>query len=200
MGERQSGALTKWNDDRGYGFITLNDHSKAIFVHISEFEASAARPSVGDGVEFEIVTDDLGRTKAVSVRRGRTVSRIATPAGPSGYFILAAFVVLFTVVDIRFPLPPWVYVVYLGVSGLTYTLYALDKRAAMRGGWRTPEATLLLAGFLGGWPGAVVAQLTLRHKTRKRAFRLAFWSTVFFNVLVFVLLATQVIARVLLRG
>lgn len=201
MSERQSGTLTKWNDDRGYGFITLNGHSKPVFVHISEFDPSEARPSVGDGVEFEIVTDDLGRSKAVAVKRGRAVIvRVVTPAGPSGYFILAAFVALFAVIAVRWPLPAWVYVVYIGMSVIAYALYALDKRAAAQGGWRTPEATLLLAGFLGGWPGAVVAQLTLRHKTRKRAFRLAFWSTVFFNVVVFVLLATQVVTRVVLRG
>jgi uncharacterized membrane protein YsdA (DUF1294 family)/cold shock CspA family protein len=200
MGERQSGTLTKWNDDRGYGFITVNDHSKPIFVHISEFEPSGSRPSVGAGVQFDIVTDALGRTKAVTVHRKGRVARVVTPAGSSGYVILAAFVALFVAVDIRWPLPPWVYVVYLGMSVIAYTLYALDKRAAMQGGWRTPEATLLLAGFLGGWPGAVVAQLTLRHKTRKRAFRLAFWSTVFFNVLVFVLLATQAVAGMVLRS
>lgn len=200
MGDRQSGTVTKWNDDRGYGFITVNDHSKPVFVHITEFDASASRPSVGDGVDFEIVTDDLGRTKAVAVHKGRSIARVIVPAGPSGYFILAAFVALFAVIDIRWPLPAWVYVVYIGMSVIAYALYALDKRAAAQGGWRTPEATLLLAGFLGGWPGAVVAQLTLRHKTRKRAFRLAFWTTVFFNVVVFVLLSTQAVAWVLLRG
>ena len=35
-----------------------------------------------------------------------------------------------------------------------------------------------MLGFVGGWPGALVAQQGFRHKTRKRSFRRAFWTTV----------------------
>ena len=41
-----------------------------------------------------------------------------------------------------------------------------------------------MTGFVGGWPGALVAQQLFRHKTRKRSFRRAFWITVVVNVLV----------------
>lgn len=198
--ERKNGTLTRWNDDRGFGFITADDGSQPVFVHISEFGARGARPAVGDAVGFETVTDDRGRTKAVSVSSPRPTVRVARPAGATGYLILAAFVALFAVIDVRWPLPPWVYVTYLGMSIVTYASYALDKRAARQGGWRTPEATLLLMGFLGGWPGAVVAQLTLRHKTRKASFRFAFWMTVLLNVVVFVLLSTQLVAHLLLHS
>ena len=200
MGERRSGTLTQWNDERGFGFITGADSSKSVFVHISEFEPGAPRPLVGDVVDFETVLDAANRPQAVSVRGFRRSVRTPRPAGPASYIVLAAFVALFIAVDIRWPLPAWVYVVYVGVSLLTYLAYARDKRAAIRGRWRTPEAQLLLMGFLGGWPGAVVAQLTLRHKTRKASFRLAFWITVFLNVIVFVLLSTQVVARLVAGG
>jgi len=46
----------------------------------------------------------------------------------------------------------------------------------------------LLVGLVGGWPGAVVAQQLLRHKTKKLSFRTRFWVTVALNVIVFVLL------------
>lgn len=58
------------------------------------------------------------------------------------------------------------------VSALTYLAFANDNRRAEAGVRRVPAATLLLLASLGGWPGAKLAQLRLRHKTRKRPFRL----------------------------
>lgn len=48
------------------------------------------------------------------------------------------------------------------------------------------ESTLLLLGLVGGWPGAIVAQQTLRHKTIKLSFRVSFWLSVVVNIGVFV--------------
>jgi uncharacterized membrane protein YsdA (DUF1294 family) len=60
--------------------------------------------------------------------------------------------------------------------------YWKDKSAAKKGQWRIRESTLLILGLLGGWPGAVLAQQMLRHKTRKVAFQVIFWMTVILNV------------------
>jgi uncharacterized membrane protein YsdA (DUF1294 family) len=72
--------------------------------------------------------------------------------------------------------------VYLGVVALTscacFIAYGLDKRRAAGGGRRVPERTLHLLAFLGGWPGALVAQRQFRHKTRKVSFRVVFWAVV----------------------
>ncbi|WP_045233864.1 DUF1294 domain-containing protein [Deinococcus pimensis] len=72
----------------------------------------------------------------------------------------------------------------VGLSAVTFAVYARDKRAAARGGWRTPEVTLHLLALCGGWPGALLAQRTLRHKTRKLIFRVVFVLTVLANLLV----------------
>ena len=50
---------------------------------------------------------------------------------------------------------------------------------------------LLSLGFVGGWPGAIVAQQALRHKTVKRAFRMRFWLSVVVNVAMFAWAATR---------
>lgn len=73
-------------------------------------------------------------------------------------------------------------VAFLVVSVFTYFLYYKDKAAAGRGVWRTPETTLHMMSLMCGWPGAIIAQQTLRHKTRKKRFRLVFWLTVLVNV------------------
>ncbi|MDY7096250.1 MAG: DUF1294 domain-containing protein [Acidobacteriota bacterium] len=70
---------------------------------------------------------------------------------------------------------------YLVASLITFIAYALDKRAARKGNWRTPENTLHLLALIGGWPGALTARKLLRHKTKKQPFRTIFWATVVLN-------------------
>lgn len=88
-------------------------------------------------------------------------------------------------------LPLWVLGAYGAASLLCFVAYWKDKRAAVANRWRTPESTLLLLGLVGGWPGAVVAQQTLRHKTVKRSFQSAFWVTVVLHVAVAGAVATH---------
>jgi uncharacterized membrane protein YsdA (DUF1294 family) len=83
----------------------------------------------------------------------------------------------------------FVLVVYLLMSVICFAAYALDKSAARRGERRTPESRLLLLGLLGGWPGAVLAQQWLRHKTVKQPFRSLFWLTVAVNLALFLWLS-----------
>lgn len=77
---------------------------------------------------------------------------------------------------------PLVALAYLALSPICYAVYAHDKKAAKLGAYRVPESTLLTLGLLGGWPGGLLAQRRLRHKTRKQSFQLAFWLTVMLNV------------------
>jgi len=69
-------------------------------------------------------------------------------------------------------------------------MYAVDKSAAKRGARRTSENTLHWLSFIGGWPGGLIAQQTLRHKSKKRSFRLVFWMTVVLNLGAFVWMFT----------
>ena len=61
---------------------------------------------------------------------------------------------------------------------------------AGRDAWRIRESALLLLGLLGGWPGAVLAQQWLRHKSAKPSLRNAFWLTVLVNTSLFVVLSS----------
>ena len=75
---------------------------------------------------------------------------------------------------------------YVVLSTVAFVTYGLDKAAAARGRWRTPEITLHLIAVLGGWPGALLGQRVFRHKTRKQPFRAVFWGTVIVNCLALV--------------
>ena len=80
--------------------------------------------------------------------------------------------------------------VYLAASIFTFFLYLKDKSSAKKGKWRTPEQTLHVYSFLCGWPGALLAQQWLRHKSQKRSFRTIFWITVVLNLAVLIWLHT----------
>lgn len=80
-------------------------------------------------------------------------------------------------------------VFYLVASAVAFIAYARDKSAAAENQWRTPESRLHLYSLAGGWPGALLAQTVLRHKSRKQSFQAVFFTTVLLNLGVLVLYA-----------
>lgn len=67
-GMRYQGRIGEWKDDRGFGFITPNGGGPRVFLHISSFSERGHRPSVGNIVTYERVTDDKGRPVAKAAR------------------------------------------------------------------------------------------------------------------------------------
>ncbi len=60
------------------------------------------------------------------------------------------------------------------VNVIAFVAHGLDKRSAVHGRRRTPEARLHLWELLGGWPGALLAMSLFRHKIRKASYLLVF--------------------------
>ena len=57
---------------------------------------------------------------------------------------------------------------YLGIINLiTFILYGIDKKRAIRKEVRISESTLISLGFIGGCLGALVGMFMFHHKTRK---------------------------------
>jgi uncharacterized membrane protein YsdA (DUF1294 family) len=110
------------------------------------------------------------------------------------YLPIFLFAVLYAGAMLAWDLPWLVAGAYLVTSLSCFVAYAIDKSAARNGGWRTPERTLLLLGLVGGWPGAVLAQQWLRHKTSKRSFQQMFRVTVVANVAGFLWLSSRLAA------
>ena len=90
--------------------------------------------------------------------------------------IFAAIGSLFT----SSPLAVW----FLLINMLTLVMYGADKMAARKGMRRVPEATLLVFGVTGGWPGAIVGQQLFRHKTQKQPFKTYFFLSIVVSIAV----------------
>ncbi len=59
---------------------------------------------------------------------------------------------------------------YAILAAVSVFLTVHDKRAAVKGKWRVPEATLMLLGLCGGALPMFVTMRTIRHKTKHMKF------------------------------
>jgi len=177
------GRITQWHDDKGFGFITPSSGSGEVFFHISSYNHRGARPTLGLKVTFTLGLDRQQRYRAHRVRPLNTkhgnnrAARVFNALCISGLFLL-----LLTALVLLGVLPKLLLWLYCAASLLAFGLYARDKSSARLSRQRTPEAALHWVALLGGWPGALLAQQLLRHKSKKQSFRLVFWLTVLLNV------------------
>ena len=63
-----------------------------------------------------------------------------------------------------------IWIVYLMLNVIAFSLFGLDKRRAKRGLWRIRESVLLAVSWLMGGLGAWLGMRLFRHKTQKRRF------------------------------
>lgn len=63
-------------------------------------------------------------------------------------------------------------VYFLCASVFSFVVFAVDKYKSTHNKWRIPEKKLLLTAFLGGALGAFLAMFIIRHKIRKRKFKI----------------------------
>lgn len=189
---RYQGTITSWKDEQGFGFISPNGGGPSVFVHIKSFGNRGARPALNDIVTYELGVNDKGQPRAGNVAFVGDRAERHTPAraGSGQLLVAAGFLALLGIAIMAGIFPGLVLGIYLGVSALTYLVYAADKSAARNERRRTPEDTLHLLALAGGWPGAMLAQQRLRHKSTKASFRRVFWCTVVINCAVVGWLAT----------
>jgi uncharacterized membrane protein YsdA (DUF1294 family)/cold shock CspA family protein len=180
---RYQGKITTWKDAQGFGFITPNGGGPAVFVHIKSFADRGIRPAIDDIVTYHLAANEKGQPRAESVAFARhPASRDTAPRSGKGPLIATGgFLVLLAAFVLIGKLPALILGLYLGVSTIAFIAYWLDKSAARNNQRRTPEKTLHMLALAGGWPGALLAQKVLKHKSKKESFQAAFKFTVAVN-------------------
>ena len=180
---RSKGKISSWNDDKGFGFVTPFDGGDRVFIHIKAIKNRGRRPVVNDVVTYSIAKDNQGRTRAADATlAGEKPRKMAAKKSNRPVMIIAVvFLIVVGLSCFLTDLPLIVLGAYLLVSMITFIAYAIDKSAAQAGRWRTSEASLHMLALLGGWPGALLAQQILRHKSSKGSFRVTLWFTVLVN-------------------
>lgn len=184
---RLQGKVINWNDDKGFGFVEPNGGGERAFVHIKAFKPRSRRPVNGEVIIYELVRENGNRYKAENIKFARDVqdsnkqSNVNSSSSLGGVFAVV-FCIGLLVSVVSGKLPAIVVGLYSVMSVIAFIAYAMDKSAAQHGRWRTKESTLHLFSLMGGWPGALLAQSKLRHKSSKQAFKSVYWVTVFLNL------------------
>jgi uncharacterized membrane protein YsdA (DUF1294 family)/cold shock CspA family protein len=182
----RSGKLTKWKDERGFGFIQPVDGSQEVFLHISEVKDATRRPQENDTIYYHCITDSDGKVRACNAfilgarNKSASLNHRAKPSDAIASSFPIVEVVLLSLLPLvgavhftwttRNPLP---LVLYPVMSLVTYALYADDKSRAKRKDWRTSEQTLHLCEIAGGWAGLSPSEYCAT-KVRKRLIKLRF--------------------------
>ncbi len=63
-----TGQLKRWNEAKGFGFISTENGQRDIFIHISDLKGMSRRPQVGDTIHYQVKIQNDGKNRAVNAR------------------------------------------------------------------------------------------------------------------------------------
>jgi uncharacterized repeat protein (TIGR01451 family) len=63
-----TGQLKRWNEAKGFGFISTEDGQRDIFIHISDLKGMSRRPLVGDTIHYQVKIQNDGKNRAINAR------------------------------------------------------------------------------------------------------------------------------------
>lgn len=180
---RTKGVITKWKDEKKFGFIAPVKGAE-IYFHINSFIWQSRLPEVGDVVTFEIVCNHEGKSKAIKLLfpGEKNPGKIDLMTDVFFVFFSISFLISTFILFHFSYLPLLIFGIYIFFSLITFIRYFIDKSAAKSNEWRTSEKSLHTLSLIGGWPGALIAQRIFHHKSRKRSFQIIFWVTVIANI------------------
>ena len=175
---RFEGSLVSWNSERGFGFIKPKSGGRDVFVHVLDLQFKGRNPLIGNTIFYDITKRSDGKYRAINayvIGEKHHKSII--------YTIIIGFCFIFTAIPFILSLyianiTYYPLVLYSLLSFVCFFVYVYDKQMAIRGGWRIQESRLHWLEFIGGWPGALIAQMIIGHKNSKVTFQFIFWAIV----------------------
>lgn len=182
------GQIVRWDNDKGFGFVATQTPPLNIFFHASVLQARHLLPQNGEQVKIKAkyadgkwTATEVGspRRRQAEAAAAKQAAKLLQPMRDKLMFALPLAGLWLLLLALKLPK---ILVAAVLLSLLCAAMYAWDKQAALSGRRRIPEAKLNLFALLGGWPGALLARYTFRHKTVKQPFVALFWVSVLLNV------------------
>ncbi len=82
------------------------------------------------------------------------------------------------------------------INILTFTVFGIDKRKAVKGRFRISELTLFVLSLFGGSFGGLAAMYTFHHKTKKWYFKFGIPLILIAQVLLIIFIAKKITVQV----
>ncbi len=156
------------NDEKGFGFIAPSSGGKEMSVHISSFKDHNQRSEINQFVTYASSSDRQGRPCATkALLAGDTPDKTKRNNDSVLIVVAAFFLIIVGVSALTGRVPALILALYLVASLLTFIIYAIDKSAAKRGAWRTPESNLHLLSLALG-VGRVLSSLNISYAINLR--------------------------------
>ncbi|MGN1147424.1 MAG: DUF1294 domain-containing protein [Lachnospiraceae bacterium] len=77
---------------------------------------------------------------------------------------------------------------FVMINLVAFSLMGIDKRKAIKGAFRIPEATLFVIALIGGSIGSILGMYTFHHKTRHFTFVYGMPAILILQILLLILL------------
>lgn len=81
-----------------------------------------------------------------------------------------------------------VVLIYLTIVNIVgFAMMGIDKKKAVRGAWRIPEASLFIAALIGGSIGSILGMQVFRHKTKHWYFKYGMPAILILQIIIVIL-------------